>query len=536
MAIKLLIVDDEQVIRCGIASSVDWGKLDIEIVGEASNGRDGFSKALIMKPDIILSDVKMPVMDGIQMAKQIKEKLPRTRIVMLSGYRDFQFTREAFKAGAVDYLLKPVSIGELTELMVRICSEMRSGWDKEKKVQDSERLLHRARPVLRWEFFARYLSGEMSELQFRQEGQTSMQFHLGGPYYQVLVMDYDDFYFMNDGKEASRLLLYALSNIAEEVLKALGENTICYMNESSLVVLLSIGKQIRLTQVVEYASQIQFYIVQYFKKTVTVGVGACVEGVNEIRQSFAQARRAADGRVIYGKNRVITYEQMEAADSHGLLVLEQGEEHVLREQIRLLKPMEVQECLNRIFEDYFATYKEKKAAQQFCILLVSIALQEMKRMKVDPDQVFSGTRELLLELERYETLAEMRMWVKNVYSRIVSALSSRQSSQFKGIVKRSMEYAMEHYAEKLKVADLAEIVYVTPNYLSKVFKEETGENFTEWLNKYRVEKAKERMMEDPEGKAYQIAREVGFQDYKYFTYIFKKYTGYSPANYKHISG
>lgn len=535
MAVKLMIVDDEQVIRCGIASSVDWGKLGIELAGEASNGRDGLAKALIVKPDIVLSDVKMPVMDGIRMAKQIREKLPKTRIVMLSGYSDFEFTREAFKAGAVDYLLKPVSIAELTDLMARVCDEVRSGWDKDRKAQNSERLLHQAWPVLQWEFLSEYLFGKMTEKQFLEKGRASMKFQLDGPYYQMMVMDYDDFYQMNYGIEDSRLLLYALSNITGEILEPVGKATVCYMSESSLAVLLSSDREISLMQSVESASQIQFYIMQYFKQTVTIGIGECAAGLQKIRHSFKQARNAADGRIIRGKNQVITYEQMEAADHSGLLVMEQREEEELREKIRLLKPMEVQSCLNQIFEIHFTGCKDKKAAQQFCLSAVSIGLQEMKRMKLEPELVFGSGEALLQEIERYETLSDLRMWVKNVYNRVLNALNSSQSSQYKGIVKRSMEYAMEHYSEKLKVADLAEIVFVTPNYFSKVFKEETGENFTEWLNKYRIEKAKERMMAEPEEKTYQTALEVGFQDYKYFTYIFKKYTGYSPGNYKQIS-
>lgn len=533
MAVKLMIVDDEQIIRRGIESSIDWEELGIKLAAQASNGRDGLARALMVQPDIILTDVKMSIMNGIQMVQQIKEKLPAVHVVMISGYSDFQLTREAFKAGAVDYLLKPVSVEDLKELMIKLRDEVYREREQQVRKRSNSKIIHQALPVLRGEFLYKFIRREISVDEFRANGTSQMGFLLAGNYYQAMIMEYDAYQQMIKGKEDSRLLLYALSNIAKEILEPVGETTVCYLNEYSLFILVSSKTSGILFQIVEYCRQIEFYVTQHYKQTVTVGIGECVEGLQEFRRSFHQAEEAVIRKVVRGRNQVITYEDILDGQQEAFVVLDPRDEGILREKIKLMKPMEIQQQLNHIFEIYLKECRQRRAIQQFCIFLVSIILQETQR--ISSDGRIDKNKSFFEEIEQYETLPEMQMWVKNIYSRLMQEMGSSQSSQYKGIVKKSMEYAMAHYKEKLQVSDMAAKAYVTPNYFSKVFKQETGENFTEWLNKYRIEKAKERMAAEMEEKTYEIAIEVGFQDYKYFTYIFKKYTGYSPGNYRNLS-
>lgn len=534
--IRVMIVDDEQMIRKGLAEAIDWKAKDMELVAEASNGRDGLSRALLLRPDIVISDVKMPIMDGIQMVQQIREKMDFVRVIMLSGYSDFEYSRRAFKAGAVDYLLKPISMEELNGLLDQIGEEIkRERNQKEKKGKDG-RILHQMLPVLRGELLLDFALGKISTEVFMSRGELEMQMDLSGPFYQMILMEVDDYRHEKETKEEVRLLLYALANITKEILDTVGMVTAGYYNDSGLLILLSASCS--MTQIVECCRQIQFYSLKYFQKSVSLGIGEAFERLEGIQISFQQARSGVEGKMTRGKNLIITADEVWGKDGNevSVLVLEERDEEYLRQQLRLVKGMEVQSILNDIFERYLKNCRKKNVARQFCMNLVVIALQELRRFQVEPQMIFSKGERLLEEVETYEVLADMQLWTKNVYSRVLKAMGTKSSNQYKGIVKKGMEYAMAHYTEKLQVSDLADYVYVTPNYFSKVFKQETGENFTEWLNKYRIEKVKEQMEREPQKKTYQIALEAGFLDYKYFAFLFKKYTGYTPVTYRQIFG
>ena len=122
--LKLMIVDDEAVIRSGIANVVDWGVLDIEVVGEAANGRDALNRSLLLRPDIVITDIKMPIIGGLEFARELLKKRPDTRVVLLTGYSDFEYMQQAIQIGVMDYLLKPVRVDELERLMQRLCTDI----------------------------------------------------------------------------------------------------------------------------------------------------------------------------------------------------------------------------------------------------------------------------------------------------------------------------------------------------------------------------------------------------------------------------
>jgi Response regulator containing CheY-like receiver domain and AraC-type DNA-binding domain len=529
--ITMMIVDDEAVIRRGILTAIDWRSLGVEIVGEAANGRDGLAKILIAKPDVVIADIKMPVMDGINMAREVKKKLPLTRIVILSGYSDFEYSRRALKVGVVDYLLKPVSVDDLVSLMKRLTGEIEEERKHQKEMALGNRLLSKNLPIIRANCINEFAEGKITEEQFIDRAEGAVDIDLSGPLYQIVVIDIDDS--QSESLIGDRQLLrYSLANITEEILGSETSATIGYAREDSLLVLLNTEAQ--MDEIVEYCRQIQFYVTQYFKITITVGLGPQVNSIAEIRNSYRQAWDAVNNKIYKGKNRVILPDEV-VAPSQALLVLQQQDETELREDIRLLKKLDLQKKLDSIFEKYFAgRYYPRKVAEQFCIYLINIPLQELEKEQIDFESAFVEGINLYEDIEKFETLDEIALWVKNVFSRALQALDGQHSNQYKSIVKNGMEFAQRHYTENIQVTDVAGAVFVTPNYFSKIFKQETGENFTEWLNKFRIEKAKARILGEPEAKTYQIASEAGFKDYKYFAYIFKKYTGYTPGTYRQL--
>ena len=530
--IKLMVVDDELVIREGIETAVDWERLDIQVVGTAGNGRDGMAKALAQKPDIVITDIRMPVMDGIHFAKELKEKLPNVRIVFLTGYSEFEYAREAIRIGAAEYLLKPINTGELTELVGRLADEIRR---ENATVMNRNRetvLLKENLPMMRNRCVKRFFQGELGRGPFvERAGALGME--LTGPQYQVIILCIDYYYqLIANGEREAGLLKYAMSNIAEEVLSASGRPVVCDEGEARLMVLLNTVEDTR--GIARGCKEVQFCMRKYYGVSVSVGIGKKVGSLQELWQSYKAADEAVEARIKQGSSQIIVKDDETGnASDRTRLFLTPEEEQELSDAVKLLDKNRVYDALELIFEKYVMQQDiGRKGIEQLCMYLVLIAMRQLEHFSILPEQALGKNYYYYDEISKYETAEDLEMWMKDIYSSSLVALEQQSNHKYKGIVAGGIAYAMEHFAESVSVGDVAQAVYVTPNYFSKVFKEETGENFTDWLNKYRIEQAKKRMDAEPEAKVYTIAEETGFSDYKYFAFIFKKYTGYTPTSYR----
>lgn len=533
--LKLMIVDDEAVIRSGIASVVDWMSLGIEVVGEAANGRDALNRALLLRPDIVMTDIKMPIIDGLEFARELLKKRPDTRVVLLTGYSDFQYMQQAIQMGAVDYLLKPVRVDDLEKLMRRLCTDIRAQREEKMRQIATQQVLARNLPVMRGACLRDFLAGRTTADAFAS-GARELGIPLAGPRFVAVELDIDDWEQHASEQGGAPLTRYSVMNIAEEQLGELGDAAFGYLQaESSLlgVVRLEQGEQ---EDVTEACRQIQFYVQRFFHFTLTAAVGPCVGTLEELRGSCIRARDALEHKVYMGKNQVILAENVPAGAGGGTVLLAREDEEALKEAVAMNKNLAAQKKLDEIFRTYFENGAyTRKAVRQFGNVLLRLVLRALQDAQIDPQEAFGQNVHIVDEIECYETLDEIRMFVKNVYSRAVRVLEGRQGSNYRHTVRDSIEYVKAHYAESIQVSDVAAAVYVTPNYFSKIFKQETGENFTEWLNKFRIEKAKALILQQQGEKVYEIAAKVGFHDYKYFAFIFKKYTGYTPGTFKELN-
>lgn len=535
--ITAMIVDDEAIIRKGIMTAVDWESVGIQVLEEAGNGRDGLAKALLKKPDIIITDIRMPIMDGIHFSKEVREKLPNSKIVFLSGYNDTEYLRQAIKIGAADYLLKPVSVQELTSLMTKLKGQIEEEHKNYISKIQTNQILKRNLPWLRSKCVNKFINGEISEEQFYDEASKTLDIDLSGPYFQIAAFSIDNFYLMvSGGEKETELLKYSLSNIAAEILSRVAKITICDGSASILIALLSTKTET--DEIVDCCKEIQFYVKKYFNFSVTVGIGEKVKELSGLKLSWQQAIQAVESRISEGNNRVIIKNGRDLKKYDEVkMFLNTQEENELKDNLRSLNKARLKEILGHIFENYFYGQAiDRKTAEQICMSLILIAIKEMEQCQISAKEILQQDYLYYNEISKYETLKDLELWIKTIYNKTLYAIEAQRSNKYKSIVTIGMDYARKHYSESILVADIAEVVCVTPNYFSKIFKEETGENFTEWFNKYRIEMAKKIMITQPVSKIYQIAEEVGFSDYKYFTYIFKKYTGYTPNTYKQLLG
>lgn len=532
--IKVMIVDDEPIIREGIVTMTDWESLGMTVVATSGNGRDGLAKALVEKPDIVITDIRMPVADGIKFSSELRDKLPQTRIVFLTGYSDFEYSRHALRVGAADYLLKPINTEELISLMERLAGEIRRE-GRQMAVRSRENVLLRENlPAMRNRCMKAYMNGEMDLTEFIQRAEV-LGISLGEQGYRMIICCIDYYYqLLANGERETALLKYAISNVAEELFGRIGAVSTGDEGDARLMFLVNSGEGIK--EVARSAKELQFYMRKHYGISVSVGIGNLVNEPEQLMLSYRKASEALEERIKQGSSQVITREDETGEKMKPKpLLITQAEEENLKDAIQMLDRKLIYDTLEEIFRIYILGQKTgRKPAEQLCMYLILIALREAERYSLDGNQVLGKNYLYYNEISKYETAQDLEIWMKDIYSSVLRAVESRRSSKYKGIVASGIAYAREHFTEALPVAEVADAVFVTPNYFSKLFKEETGENFTEWLNKYRIEMAKQRIEQEPETKIYSIAEETGFSDYKYFAYIFKKYTGFTPTSYRNM--
>ena len=530
--IRMMVVDDEPVIREGIVRAVDWESLDVQVVGTAGNGRDGMAKALTEKPDIVITDIRMPIVDGIRFAKELKEKLPKVRVVFLTGYSEFEYAREAIRLGAADYLLKPINTEDLTKLVRKLADQVRQ--ENATVVSRTQKtvLLKENLPMMRNRCVKRYFQGEIGETAFtEQAGALGMDF--SGQEHQIIIFCIDYYYqLIASGEREAGLLKYAMSNIAEEVLGACGSAVICDEGEARVMVILGTDQETK--KITRCCKEVQFCMRKYYGVSISVGIGKKVKAIQDLKISYRSADEAVEERIKQGSSQIIVREgDPRNGSEHARLFLTPEEEQEISDAVRLLDKNRVYDALEMVFQKYVMEQDlGRRGTEQFCMYLVLIAMRQLEHFSVSPEQALGKNYYYYNERSKYETAQDLEMWMKDIYSESLAAVDRQSNGKYKGIVAGGLAYAMEHFSESIQVGDVAQAVYVTPNYFSRVFKEETGENFTDWLNKYRIEQAKKRMDAEPETKVYAIAEETGFSDYKYFAFIFKKYTGFTPTSYR----
>jgi len=530
--IKLFIADDEAIVRKGLQTSIEWSSYGISIVGEAKNGVEALKMCLELQPHILLTDIRMPVMDGLELSKQLSEKLPGIKIVILSGYNDFEYAKQAIHLNVVEYLLKPFGAEELVALMVRLKNKILIEEKKQEEVLKTQTIIEENRQLLQSKLIRSILKDSYDDYTYIREKAKLIQLNLNGPFYQIIVFNIDDQELIREKLKYKEMeyIKNSIFSIAEEILQENCNGTIFMSEFDYFVGLINLDKSdsINLTSVLE---EIKVAVQKYVKVTITIGIGNIYFNLQYINKSYDEAIFALRQKIYRGKNSIIhaneianLTEIIEPAD------YPINEEKQLIEALKAVDDASIKNVVAIIFEKLRQSLVSEDNLKNYCAKLALMSVHTLEVMGIDIKKQLGVELNLYTEIKKYETIYDLQQWLITLLEKFTQQLNMYKSQKYKQMVNMTLEYIEKHYNENITLKVLSETVYVTPNYLSRIFKEETGENFIEWLNRFRIEKAK-IFLKETMLKTYEIAEKVGYSDYKYFSYNFKKYTGISPRQY-----
>jgi two-component system response regulator YesN len=528
---KMMIVDDEPLVRKGIATSIDWREHGIEVVAEAGNGKDALQKLMQQEVDVVLADIRMPIMSGIELSERIKERYPDMPIVLLSGYEDFAYAKAALQIGIQNYLLKPVSAENLVSVITGIRDKKREEMLNKRKEIGRNQIFNENLPYIKYKFLNSLIKKELSETEIEEKLKT-LKIDLHGSAYYALMIEIDDFLLFSEkqSQKENEAFKFAVFNIAEETLLSYFSGFVCYGELNRLIALAGANKAHSILAVCE---EIRTNIKRYLKLSVTIGIGMPRPSLRNVDESYWEAERALKQKVYQGKGKVYMYsKELHPENAKGVRSsLLTFEEKAMVQYLKLMNVGELRQTIDQYLTRFSSENMSFEEVKHACVRLVILLMQGMEEMGFPADGVFGANFIPHVAIERFEVLEDLEGWMRQLIDRIVRHIEENRHMTFRKTVKEAIQYVEKHYAQPISLSEVADYVKVTPAYFSKIFKDEMGITFIKWLNQFRIEKAK-ALLKETRLKTYEIADQVGFYDYKYFSNTFRKYTGYSPRDYR----
>ncbi len=535
----LVIVDDEPSVLNGLRTYVDWKAQGIELIGMADDGDTGLALIKEMKPDIVLTDVQMPAMDGIKMAEEVRALLPSTKIVFISGYNDVDYLKSALQVHAIDYIFKPISRKELYVVMGQVTAALDAEGRERELVKEMQIKLTQSMPLLREKFLLSVISDNIQTTHIYEKLEFLGLHLLSASIYITMVIVIDDVPQIMDVRTErdKQLLSYTILNIIQELIdKEMRGVTFEKVPGEYVGILLIKPSEIQQGASTEHdlltlAESIRDNLRKWLKLSVTIGVGEQVGSLSEVSASYKQARDAADQKWYLGKNRILTMDNIESGENFRYRF-----ESELGERVLSALKMGDQERLHVELDEIFRMLELNRGqgaryAQNVSLHLILKSSQILLEMNGMTEEWEKREIEAWKQVMRQDTMQDLLIFTESYLLNVCSFVQDKRSGKVSVVIERVRSLIEEKYSENLTVSDIAEGVYLSPTYVRLLFKQETGETLFEYLTKVRIEKAKE-MLRDPHYKFYEVCYAVGYSDPSHFSKLFKKMTGRTPSAYR----
>ncbi|GAB6928796.1 response regulator [Paenibacillus sp. JCM 10914] len=519
---RVILVDDEPMILRSLRAAIPWDELNLEVVGEAKSGDGALRLAREVSPHLIVSDIRMPGMDGITLLKELKADQERRLIVFISGYGEFEYAREALREGAFDYLLKPIDHEELTETISRAVKIIDQQTADDQMLHSVKMLSLLARERMLTEF----IEGNRSPLQHMQWLEDSELEHG----YIMAVVQLDHYLRLNEqwSLDEKRLWLFAVRNVLEEWCVLHGGLTVFPFRSGEWVLLFP---NLNDERQVEIGRDLVDLIKRNTKLSCSVGFSANVKGIDQLGGAYELAVHALYQRFYSGEEGVYTGSAITdiPAEISSEAKYPKHLEIKIVESVRTLH----KERLLELFDQTKAYIEEhgynRDMTQRLLVELSVVVYRQFEHMQV----LFEWSlEELLQELYTSDTLQQLMDAVKNRFSQWMTESRMAQSkANVRTVMGKAKEYIEDNYQKDLTIEEVSELADLSISHFCTLFKSTTGYTFLEYLTECRIKKAKSILL-NSDVKVYQVAPLVGYQDPRYFTQVFKKITGQTPSEFR----
>lgn len=530
--LKVIVIDDEEIIRRGIANKlrrlVGYAKLE----GEASDGEEGLILTERIQPDIVVTDIKMPKIDGLHFIKKAQEISPNTRFIIISGYEDFSFARQAVRLGVSDYLLKPVDNDELVKAMDGLRAKILREKESIEYLKDLDKKASGTAILKKNQLFSEVIKGEIASEQTIIDKAAELGYAFEHKFFTAMsikIMDMNRQLFTD---EMGGLLRFAIANVFEESVHEVGVCAAIDDSDPKQGVAVVFNHDEVLPHINNKIQTGMEEIRKYLEVDAYIGIGRSYERAVDLSKSFKESLICAKQKLVFTDKSIISYSDYELIRKNNYLLSDE-DRRVIILYLSYTAENGIKELINKI-DTIFSQVRESKVpfqkVKELCMDILFVTTSEIKRKNTYIyEQLSDSGIESYFEDCRF--LNDFRDRICLVLNNLSVHFENETLGGGKKIVvsiKKKME--TEYYLD-LKLSTFANNYYINQSYLSSLFLQETGRNFSQFLTDIRVEKAKEFLSLTTLSVS-KVSELVGYNDRSYFCSVFQKAAGVSPAKYR----
>ncbi len=515
MSYKVFFVEDEIVTREGIRDKVDWRGNGFEFCGEAPDGEIALPLLQTVRPDVMITDIKMPFMDGLELSRIVRERMPATKIVVLSGHDEFEYAQEAIKLGVTEYLLKPVTVQDLHRTLQRVAAELDRGRQAQEDMERLRTQVEETRASLRQRLLLDLVVGSVSSSQAIAKAEE-LGIDLLARAYLVVVIKIE----LSDPTASFDYQRYAATCNAVSRLVESDPAVLLINKDLEEIVLIMKGEagEALLTKQAALCA----LITQQSNQTgcqLAIGSGAPKSRITDICTSFVEALANLQSAAHHnGANNGVARAEL-------LKINRSAVESYLK--------CGVKEDLDEFFDTFIRPLGETVLASTIVrhYILMDVVLTTAKFLSDlggNSDQIIPD----LDLIEDIRTIDQIRQQVQAILLAALAFRDHRVASQYAALIQRACAYIDSHYADaNLSLPEVAGQANLSPSHFCTVFSQETGKTFKEYLTEIRIQRARE-LLRTTALKSFEIAEMIGYSDPHYFSYVFRKHTDLSPTEFR----
>ena len=541
--LKIFLAEDEVVVRETIKRMIPWEELGFELVGEAADGEMALPLLIRQQPDLLITDIKMPFMDGLTLARLAKKEIPGLKVVILSGYDDFNYAKQAIGIGVEDYLLKPITKNALIERL----SEIRSRYEHEKTQKEYYEKFQREMQAYEKnssrDFFEALVGGSMDMMEVYKRAEK-LGLDIVAEAYNVLIFTMNcDEDFSGQRDEYSSWEAESLE-LLENFFAGHSSAMLFRSNIFSYGVLLKGQRETIEENTRACVDEIRKILSrQDGRREWFLAVGQSMDRLSQIQKSYHTASRAFSQRYLYDEN-ILYYDEMETMEHPGGQAEAEDNAYLQKVDVNALNPAILQKFLSNglqeetenFVKDYFYAIgqepMESLVFRNYVILNVRFSvISFIKGLGCDTNEMESADTEEVLA-ESGKNMESAIAYAEKMISQAIEIRDQNSGNKNRSILKTAVDFIDSHYMdEEISLNTVANVANVSSNHFSALFSQNMGQTFIEYLTSLRMNKAKE-LLRCTGMRSSEIAGEIGYKDAHYFSYLFKKTQGMTPSDYR----
>lgn len=526
---KILIVDDEEEIRLGVIKKINWEKYGFKVVGDAQNGVDALEKVNNLQPDIVMTDIRMPFMDGLELGEKIQEIMPSTKIVIFSGCDDFEYAQKAIRINVSEYVLKPINSENLIEILKKLKCKLDEEYDEKRNIEVLQKYYIESMPIMREQFLTAAIEGKIGDINLEEQlNRLGIKFKFN--FFAVGVINLDFNTNNTIFKDNYSLLPISAQKILQDIIKNICDFT-SFLYLDNVIVIGNLKGEDELKYFINGLNEVCRSFKKIVSGTMVIGLGRLYECFSKIDLSYKDAKSALEYKVILGTEKVIYIEDVEPDTSRSLDFNENLERKFV-DAIKVGSSTDINNVLDELFNIKSKGVLPINEYRIYGIEVLTSLIKTIKSYNLNISDIIGENFNDYLYLDSLNSIIEIKEWFKERANKANEAIKNERINSSKILVDKAKKYIKKNFGDyELSVDKMCLVLHLSPAYFSTIFKKETGVSFINYLTDIRMEEAI-RLLNTTDSKTSIIGQEVGYLEPNYFSYVFKKKIGVSPTRYR----